>query len=241
MNNTYTLYDTVVTFQRRQREAYDAYIEAMKGLESAKGSQYYDDRQKEAMSKRKAAEEEARKEARYWLKKTVDEMAAANHVRKAIPPTADQLAVLQAMKMRTDISDDELEQIANAMEGNSMGLGIVNDFAREVYSRREKGTNAANPHPHGFPKNYLSMARDSYPVKDMDQEIRNIASACSQIIESDGANRIRGMTTDIHNKQYGTTVDRDTLAREAIPTSESAFYENLSSVPVNILQNCLNS
>ena len=58
-------------------------------LKSGYSSQYYEDRQKEAMSKRKAAEEEARKEARYWLKKTVDEMAAANHVRKAIPPTAD--------------------------------------------------------------------------------------------------------------------------------------------------------
>ena len=240
MSNTFTLYDTVTTFQRKQREAYDAYIEAMKGIETAKGSQYYNDRQKAAAEARKAAEDEARNTALYWLKKTFEDMAAVNRVRKAIPPTAEQLAILQAMKLRTNISGEELDQIANAMCGNSMGLGVVNDFARDMLARREQDANTATRHPFGFPKNYLSMAKDSYPIAEMERELKNIASACYGIVNSDGANRVRGLAASFHDRQHGTNTDRDTLPREEIAGSETAFLERVSSVPVNILQNCLN-
>ena len=239
MSNTFTLYDTVTTFQRRQREAYDEYIETMKGLETAKGSQYYSDRQREAMDKRKAVEDQARSDARYWIKKTAESMVEANKARKAVPPTAEQLAILQTMKLRTDISDAELEQIANAMDGNAMGLGVVNDFAKEVYKKRNN-TNSAKRNPYGFPKNYLSMVKGDYPIEDMEREIIHIARACGTIIESDGANRVAGMAKNFHDRRYGVKTDRDTLVREKIASSEKEFYEGITAIPVETLQKCLN-
>ena len=240
MSNTFTMYDTVTTFQRRQREAYDAYIEAMKGLETAKGSQYYSDRQREAMDKRKAAEEQARSDARYWIKKTAESMIEANKARKAVPPTAEQLAILQTMKLRTDISDAELDQIANAMDGNAMALGVVNDFAKEVYQRRNNSANTGSRHPYRITKNYLAMVKGDYPIAEMEKEIAHIARACGSIVDSDGANRVRGRVMELHSAKYGGNADRDTLAREKIASSEQEFYEGITSVPVETLQKCLN-
>ncbi len=239
MNNTFSLYNTVTDFQRRQREAYDAYVETMKGLETAKGSQYYDDRQQEAMLKRKAAEDEARNTARYWIKKAAENMVEANKKRKAVPPTAEQLAILQTMKLRTDISDSELDQIANAMNGNAMGLGVVNDFAKEVYKNRNN-TNSATRNPYGFPKNYLSMVKGDYPIEDMETEITHIVRACGSIIESDGANRVAGMAKSFHEHRYGVKFDRDMLEREKIASSEREFYEGITTIPMETLQKCLN-
>lgn len=224
MSNTFTLYDTVTTFQKRQREAYDAYMKAMEGLETAKGSQYYTDKQREAMDARKAAEEKARAEARYWIQKTVENMKHSNLLQKAIAPTAEQVSILQAMKMRKSMTTEELDQIANAMDGNALALGVVNDYAREI----------------GNPKNYLAKSKGGYPVSEMGKAISNIAQACESIIASDGANRAKGLAMDMHSRLHGGPSDRDSLERAEIAGSEADFYSSISTVPVETLQECLN-
>lgn len=237
MNNTFSLYNTVTDFQRRQREAYDAFVETMKGLETAKGSQYYDDRQQEAMLKRKAAEDEARNTARYWIKKAAENMVEANKKRKAVPPTAEQLAILQTMKLRTDMSDSELDQVANAMNGNAMGLGVVNDFAKEVFKNRH---NLKPETRFQFPKNYLSMVKGDYPIDKMEEEIVHIVKACGSIIESDGADRVACMAKSFHEQRHGVKFDRDAVKREKIASSEQEFYAGITTIPVETLQKCLN-
>ena len=230
MSNTNSLYEAVTAFQRKQLEAYNAYMDVMKGLESAKGSQYYNDKKNAAMMLRKAAEDEARQEARNSLKTIMERMVTANRARKAIAPTAEQLSLLQAMKLRTNITLAELDQVANAMNGNAMGLGVVNDFAQEIAQK--------TGHPY-LSKNYLSMVRDGYPVESMEKELKNIGAACSRIIESDGANRARGLAADRYNRMYGN-VNRDTLERAEIAGSESEFFDGITSVPYDVLNNCLN-
>ena len=233
MSNTYTLYDTVTTFQRKQRDAYDKYMAAMREIESTKGSAFYDERQRSAMAERKAAEDAAREDARYWLNKTIEAMRTANSKRKAAPLTQDQLSILQAMKMRTSITAAELDQIANAMDGNGLGLGVVQEFAREMAKKQE------DPASMAFSKNYLAMTRDSYPIQEVERELRNIGAACARIVNSDGVKHVIDIASR-HAERYGHAVDRDTLKRETIPESESAFFEGVTSVPFDVLQKCLN-
>lgn len=224
MSNTFTLYDTVTTFQRRQREAYNAYMESMKEIETAKGSQFYSDRQREAMERRTAEETKARDEARYWIKKTIENMNHSNAMQTVVAPTAEQVAILQVMKMRKNISGTELDQIANAMNGNALALGVVNDFAREI----------------GSPKNYLNKATGNYPIAEMEKVISGIAQACESIIASDGADRVKALAMDHHSRMYGGNSDHDSIERAAIAESEQDFYSGITSVPVETLQNCLN-
>ena len=234
MTNTYLLYSTVTTFQRKQQEAYNAYMETMKKLETAKGSQYYEDQKKAALEKRKAAEDQARSDARYWVKKATESMIEANKARKIVPPTAEQVAILQTMKMRTNISEAELDRIANAMDGNAMALGVVQEYAKEMSRKgsRENPLKAA--------KNYLAMAKDGQSAEEVEKAIRDIAESCSGIIESDGANRVRAMTSEYSKQRHGTNYDRDAIAREAIAENEAAFYGNMSSMTLEALQSCVN-
>ncbi len=233
MSNTFTLYDTVTTFQRKQRDAYDKYMAAMREIESAKGSAFYSERQRSAMEERKAAEDAARADARYWLKKTLEAMREANRKRKAVPLTQDQLSILQAMKMRTSITAAELDRIANAMDGNGLGLGVVQEFAREMAKKQEGLASMA------FSKNYLAMTRDSYPIQEVERELSNIGAVCTRIVNSDGVKHVIDIGAR-YGERWGRVVDRDTLKREDIPASESAFFEGVSSVPFDVLQKCLN-
>jgi len=242
MNNSYLLYDTITSFQRKQREAYDEYMRTMQELDKYKGSQHYTDGQKAAMDKRKAAEEAARKDARYWTNKALEQMQAVNRVRKMEALTPEQVALLQAMKMRTDISDVELEQIANAMNGNALGIGVVNDFARELYKKKEHegAPNAALKHAYATPPNFSKKVKGQYGIPEMEAALRDIASTCARIINGDGANPARAMAVDLHNSVYGTNISRDSLKRENIATSETEFFESISSVPYEVITKCLN-
>ena len=241
MSYTYSLYLTVTDFQKKQRAAFDEYVQTIKSIADAKGSKYYADREQAAMEKRKATEESARADARYWLKKNIEGMAAANRKRKAIAPTSEQLALLQALKMRTSATDAELEQIANSMDGNAVGLAVIQDIANDLYARRnkEKGNGTGIPY-NGFPRNYLAMAKSDYPADEVERELSNIASACNRIIDSDGASYVAGLASDRSNKLYGTNYSRDDLKRERIASSESDFFESVSSIPFETLQHCVN-
>ena len=242
MNNSFLLFDTITTFQKKQREAFDEYKRTMSELDKYKGSQHYTDAQKAAMDKRRASEEAARKDARYWTQKALEQMQAANRVRKMEAPTAEQVAILQAMKMRTDISEAELEQIANSMNGNALAIGVINDFARELYKKKENtgAPNAALKHAYATPPNFSDKVKGNYGIPEMETALRDIASTCTRIINSDGANRVRGMAADLHNAVHGTSIDRDSLAREEIAASEPDFYGSISSVPYEIITKCVN-
>ena len=242
MNNTYSLYLTITDFQKQQQRAYNEYMQTIESIADAKGSKYYADREQAAMEKRKATEESARAEARYWLKKNIEGRAAANRKRKAIAPTSEQLAILQALKMRTSATEAELEQIAASMDGNSLGLAVIQDFANDLYARRnkEKGNGTGIPY-NGFPRNYLAMAKNNdYPADEVERELSNIASACNRIIDSDGASYVAGLASDRSNKLYGTNYSRDDLKREKIASSESDFFNSVSSIPFETLQHCVN-
>ena len=241
MSYTYSLYLTITDFQKKQRAAFDEYKETIKSIADAKGSKYYADREQAAMEKRKATEESARADARYWLKKNIEGMAAANRKRKAIAPTSEQLALLQALKMRTNVSDAELEQIANAMDGNAVALGVIQEFANDMYKRRNKemGNGTGMPY-NGFAHNYLSLAKNDYPADEVERELSSIASACNRIIDSDGASYVAGLGADRSNKLYGTNYNRDDLKRERIASSESDFFNSVSSIPFETLQHCVN-
>lgn len=240
MSTTFGLYDTITKFQRQQQEAYVEYMEGMKAIEETKGSQYYTNRQKILMEKRRQAEDEARKEAKYWLPKYLEQMQASNNTRTMPAPTEEQLRILQAMKMRSDITEAELDQIANAMNGNALGLGIVHEFAREIYEKR-KANGAGLMTDNTHPKNYAAMATGLPSIERMKDEIKHIGRVCSEIINGNGANRTRAMFADMNHQHYGSSNDHDMLPREKIADSERAFYSDISSIPFEDLQKCVNN
>jgi hypothetical protein len=53
-----------------------------------------------------------------------------------IPPTNEQLALLQALKMRKSISRAELEQAGVTLKGCPVGLSILDEIAREQAKER---------------------------------------------------------------------------------------------------------
>lgn len=131
MSNTGKFYQTVKDFREELRGLEAEYQSEMQKLEPHKGSAYYE--------KAKAALDKAREltldELRRVYGKTFEDTFAAMEAEYAnkpmIAPSADQLAMLQVLKMRDSVTREELRQCANACKGCSVALEMLKEIAHK--------------------------------------------------------------------------------------------------------------
>ena len=227
MSNTKSMFWAVTTFQEKQLNAYNEYMDRLKQLENVKDSQYYIDEKKKASEKRRSAEEAARKEARQWLNKLYNYMCDANSKRSVEAPTDEQMRILQAVKMRDSVSVGELEQAANAMEGNGLGLGVLMEYAKSKYK------------PGEYP-NLMRLATGNYPIDEMQGKIDEAMRQCNKILNSSGAKRGAELALRTHDSRYGGNFNFDALKREPIAKSEKEFFDNMLDCGFEVFSNCVN-
>lgn len=85
--------------------------------------------------------EEARQKATKELYAIVDAMRQTYEEKPAKAPTQEQLAVLQALKMRDSVSKDELREALNTVKGCPMAERVVGGDRRKTppYFRHAAG------------------------------------------------------------------------------------------------------
>lgn len=107
-------------------QIFDHGMEMIKGLESSKR---YTERLEELTRERDNAIHNLQAELQNEFSVTIEGMRKSVDERPATPPSADQLAILQALNMRQKVSVEELEMAEQSMNGNDLALSTLQDIA----------------------------------------------------------------------------------------------------------------
>lgn len=131
MTNTQQYYKTIVAFRDGLREINSRYASEYARLEKFKDSKFYNDDKKLIDDRRKAETDNLRREYAQRLADVVDSMEKTYMERPASAPTQEQLAILQALKMRDTVGRDELRQAAISMRGCPLAERTLEEIARK--------------------------------------------------------------------------------------------------------------
>lgn len=214
MTNTDSLYVAMNDFRKAQIANRETYLQKKRNIDRYKGSEGYSgDLQK--IQKERA---DANAAARAICKEKVDLifkcMANANRKRAATPPTEEQLRLLNAASMMKKPSKLMLDSIANSMNGNAVGLAVLDDIAKAAWA----------DDPNSYTPNYAAMAEKEMSVPDADAAIRSLANTCNRIMNGSGAKHTQEMGAEHNRKLYGMQYDPDDFEQEKEYSTERDFY-----------------
>ena len=128
------------------REIWASFDQGMKELEPMKGSKHYIERCEELTTERDNAIHNLQTEFRNEFSLTIEGMRASATTRPANPPSADQLAILQALNMRQKVSIEDLEMAEQSMTGNDLAItdkdaiSLIESALRQVADGTAEGT-----------------------------------------------------------------------------------------------------
>lgn len=131
MNNTTKYLNTIMRFRSDLQAVNERFQKEYDRLERYKDSEYYDKDKKFVDEQRASLVDGLRREAQEQLSKIVDDMEKAYMERPASAPSDEQLRLLQALQMRTNVGRDEWLQAANSMEGCAIGQRVLEEIARK--------------------------------------------------------------------------------------------------------------
>lgn len=207
MYPTTWLYNAMKKFTDTREAARLEYVQRMEALADAKGSKYYIDEKNKAESRRANIVEQARLECRQSLQGTFKTMRENNSKRPMQPPTEEQLRILEMLKMRESVTADELQQAANAMNGNGAALQLLYEFGRKMDVR-----------------NMSDIRRDAneFSIAQAEDEINRIAGECRRILET-GARRGAYLGAQFNERLHGIPMNEDALPQIEPFTTEHEF------------------
>ncbi len=131
MSRTKVYYDAVATFRESLRRIDKEYRAGLSGIEKYKGSAAYTEELKKLDDKRKDAIKKAQGTASQAFSKVLSEMREAATSRPMDAPTGEVLGILQVLKMRSNISADELQQAARTVGDCPLALSVLDELAQD--------------------------------------------------------------------------------------------------------------
>ena len=208
MLNTDFLYSSVKTFQDKRRPIMDTYEKRIRELKGTEGSLFYTEESKKAASQRDAALATLKREASDKMNAAIKLMRSKNHARTIAAPTEEELRTIQALKLRENITEDELTQIANSVSDNPICIGIVQEIARN----------------NGIHKNYSSLCGNTLTIEAADRIINELVSTLNDFMEHDTTKASRHLA-ERQEALYGN-INTPLRKRELFDTKEACF-ENM--------------
>lgn len=217
ISNTDLFFKRAKEYQDKRKGIVDAYEQREKQLKDAKGSKYYSDQMKAAAAARDAALEALQAEYADYFRISLEAMSAANGKRGVVPPTAEQVAVLQVLKMRGKVDDAhrsafqrELDRAANSCADNPMCISVINDIARE----------------NGIMRVYSSSAKEM-SIEDADRAIRNLRDALSDFMRYDTSRAAR-IGQEHYARVYGAANIGQPLAKRPLFDTKEDCFETIT-------------
>lgn len=110
VTNTQRYYELIRDFRKAVSMANEKFEPAYKDLERYRDSEYYQEDKKKIDKARKELLGEVRQEAQKELDAIMNDMRQTYEQKPSKAPTQEQLAILQALKMRDTVSKDELRE-----------------------------------------------------------------------------------------------------------------------------------
>lgn len=214
MTNTTALYRTVAAFMLARSEAREEYLLAVRRYASAKGSEMYVSEMSKAQQKRDKVIADAQFIARQEVRETLKAMEEKADKVKMLPPTEEQIRILQLLSMKEKVTASELKGAANAMEGNAAALALVDELARK------------NEIPHSSYATSPSVT--VYDPQSARQTIKLLGEACYDIINNpSGASRARLIAAERNQRMCGIDFDPFDLPAAEGFKDELDFYEKM--------------
>ena len=129
MKNTQRYHQFIRDFRKAVSMANEKFDPAYKDLERYRDSEYYQEDKAKIDKARKELLDEVRQGAKKELNAIVDDMRRTYESKPSKAPTAEQLTILQALKMRDSVSKDELREAMNAVKGCPLAERVVGEVA----------------------------------------------------------------------------------------------------------------
>ena len=129
MKNSDRYFENVKRFEEKRQEIISGYERTVEDLQKYQGSRFFEDEVQKAKDARDAALADLRREYDGIFTEALRVMRVTSDKRKAQAPTAEQLRILEVLKMRDSVTRDEIEAAANAMKGNLSALKILTELA----------------------------------------------------------------------------------------------------------------
>lgn len=128
-------YNACTEYRQRLREIWAAYEKKMQSVEQYRGSVGFEKDKAKAERERDAAISELQKDYSKRFTNIIDGMRTSATTRSMVPPTQDELALLQALKMRDRISRDELEQAGRTFKNSPVCLSVLEEIVQDLSDR----------------------------------------------------------------------------------------------------------
>lgn len=236
MTNLEYAYQAMKKYQGVRMAARQEYLDTMNKLNTARGSQYYDDERVKAERRRNERLDAAAVECKHDVDYALRKMREAVANRQLVAPTDEQMRVLQLLQMRQPAAatDEkargqlrtEFDAAANMMGGNGSALQVLQEIADKL------GIMGAN---------YKSLAVDGMARGDADETLRYMArSFGNNIADRVGARRAAVLGAEHAKRMNGTNYDADSLPTETPYENARDFYAGMLSVPFEVLEKTFN-
>ena len=219
MSLSFDLYYAMKQFDDNRRERREKYLSRMKAIEGYKGSEGYTAEKKKAIEERQKADDIEREKCKQVVRDCLMQMRKNASKMPLTPPTAEQLAILQTLSLKKNLTRQELDRASVSMNGNSLALSALNDIADRFF-------NADNPDIHKRSHtNYLTLSAE-LSNEATETIINSIERYCNDVLRSP-VKHTALIGADFNRNKHGTAVDYDALPQRMPMISESSFYDNV--------------
>ena len=128
-------YEACTGYRQSLRAVWADFDKKMQQLERYKGSAGYEKEKADAEKARDAVIKALQTEYRDKFNGILKGMRESATTRSMTPPTQEQLALLQALKMRDKISRDELEQAGRTLKESPVCLSVLQEIAQNLMEK----------------------------------------------------------------------------------------------------------
>lgn len=136
MKNTEKLLTLMLQNQEERKTANDKYEKRMSEIERTKGSPFYTEESKKAVDTKNDELNTIYKKYFPAFQSLFNDMAMVNATRKMDAPTQEQLNLINALKMKKNITDTDFTAAAHSLASNGLALGLLQELAQERGSAR---------------------------------------------------------------------------------------------------------
>lgn len=206
ITNTEAFYTKAKEYQDLRAKMVSDYESKVEKLKKYEGSQGYEDDLEKVRSEHKEALTALQSEYRKSLQTILKGMSEAIGRRKVNPPSNEQLNLIHLLKMRENVTQEELDRVAEMVKDNGIAMGIVEEIA----------------HANGIMKNYQSMCTEmssSYAQ----EVVKGISNGLEDWILYDTGRGGR-RANQYFNQRYGTP-ERELPKRPVFEDMDGCFYE----------------
>ena len=213
ISNSDLFFSRAKQFQDSRKEIMDVYEEKMKNLEDARGSKFFVNESKKVEAEKDNALKSLKDEYREYFRISLDAMSKANYGRKMVAPTEEELRTLQLLKMKENISLEELDCAANTLENNSTCIEVLKEITRKQ----------------GYVRNYQSVNKEM-SISTVENTIKSIGRELHDFMQYDTSRAAR-LALERHNNLYGETPSEKPLSkRRLFQSKEECYHEFMAGL-----------